>query len=102
MISRLLSFCLRALLYCFTFIKSHYEILLSLHLIYAYFISKYISKIYDTRVMVYNMMPEKFKKYYSPFIRKEHSNIKKWQLILGAIYLLPIRFTLIWAELYTT
>ena len=102
----MLSFCLRALLYCFTFIKTHAIWFLLLHIVYAILIARVISKLFDNKIMAYNLLSEKVKRKFAPFIRKGSSKIKKWQLILGAIYLLPIRLTLaiinlflIWANM---
>ena len=38
------------------------------------------------------MISEKLKRRYICFTRPGCSNIKKWKLIVGAIFLLPIRF----------
>jgi len=82
-------------------VKTHARWFLAIHLIYAYFITKYVSKVYDTRMMVFSMIPEKLKRKYSAFI-PDFTKIKKWKLILGAIYLLPIRLTMLFVTLYTT
>ena len=99
----MLSFCLRVILWCFSFVKAHYKWFLLIHVIYACFIARFMSKMFDTKVMAYNLLPEKVKKEYNPFLRNGSKRVKKWQLILGAIYLLPIRLmmfiycdTLIW------
>ena len=85
----MLSFCLRALLYCFTFIKTHAIWFLLLHIVYAIWITKYINNMYNTKIKAYLMLPEKLRKW--PFCRKECHKIKKWKLILGGIFLLPWR-----------
>ena len=97
----MLSFCLRVILWCFSFVKAHYKWFLFIHSIYAVLISYYINSTFETHIMVYNMIPQKMKKKYAAFmINLKH--VKKWQLILGAIYLLPIRLTMLFATLYTT
>jgi len=88
----MLSFCLRVIVYCFSFVKTHARWFLAIHVIYAIWISRYINHMYDTQIMAYLALPEKLQK--SPFMRKDCHKIKKWKIILGGIYLLPWRFTL--------
>ena len=88
----MLSFCLRVILWCFSFVKAHYKWFLLIHVVYAVWIARYMSNLYNTKIKAYLMLPEELQK--SPFMRKDCDKIKKWKLILGGIYLLPWRFTL--------
>ena len=62
---------------CFSFIMTHWKWFLGIHVAYSVCITQYISHIYDTKMMIFKMIPQKMKHKYSPFI-VEFKKLKKW------------------------
>lgn len=71
-----------------------FKVFLFFYLVYIVLIIRFINKCFAIQLQAFKNIPEDVKQKYSAFYRKEIHDLKKWKLIIGAIFLLPWRFPL--------